>query len=295
MHTITFDNFATLVNHRLKESKKPKVTMKWTIGLILAAGALESAQSFVVPISRLPPTCRWPSGDVVNHQQPRRRSRSSERLASIENSDRLEENGERILLRRSFLSAVGAFSTVPLGTILLLSSPALAAPPTKALGEEYRQGTAALSEMDSQAPVPREAYKKLDSGVIYADVRQGSAEGGGVAGPGSRVNLQWVLRKSNGYFVDSSERNGSVPFIFNVGDGTAIQGLDEAVRGMKVGGVRRVLIPPSLAYVQGLEDGKPGPLPYGFGPRQQMRRVQEVRKDVPGEYVYLEVQLTRMR
>lgn len=62
-----------------------------------------------------------------------------------------------------------------------------------------------------------------------------------------------------------------------------------------MGGARRLLIPPSLAYVTGLEDGKPGPLPKGFGPKQQMRRVQEVRKDVPGEYIYLEVQLTRVR
>jgi len=163
----------------------------------------------------------------------------------------------------------------------------------KDLKEDYRQGTAALSEMDDLAPVSREAYKKLDDGVIYADLRTGS--GADVAGKGSRVNLQWVLRKSNGYFVDSSEVNNSVPFIFTIGDGTAIQGVDEGVRGMKVGGVRRLLIPPSLAYVDGLEDGKPGPLPVGFGPRQQMRRVQNVRKDVPGEYVYLEVQLTRMR
>lgn len=160
------------------------------------------------------------------------------------------------------------------------------------LKEDYRQGTAALSEMDDAAPVPREAYKKLSDGVIYADLRTGTGE---QAQQGSRVNLQWVLRKSNGYFVDSSERNGSMPFIFTISDGTAIQGVDEGVRGMKVGGVRRLLIPPSVAYVDGLEDGKPGPLPVGFGPRQQMRRVQNFRKDVPGEYVFLEVQLTRMR
>ena len=61
------------------------------------------------------------------------------------------------------------------------------------------------------------------------------------------------------------------------------------------GGVRRLLIPPSLAFVEGLEDGKPGPLPAGFGPRQQMRRVMSARKDVPGEYLYLEVQVTRVR
>jgi FKBP-type peptidyl-prolyl cis-trans isomerase len=147
--------------------------------------------------------------------------------------------------------------------------------------------------MDDQAPVPKEAYKKLSSGVVYADMRPGT--GGEVVGNGSRVNLQWVLRRSNGYFVDSSEVGGGVPFIFTVGDGSAIKGIDEGVIGMKTGGVRRVLIPPSLAYVDGLEDGKPGPLPLGFGPKQQMRRIQSVRKDVPGEYVFLEVQATRIR
>lgn len=149
-----------------------------------------------------------------------------------------------------------------------------------------------MGDMDDQAPVPREAYKKLPSGVIYADLRTGNGE---TISEGSRVNIQWVLRKSNGYFVDSSEVSGSVPFIFSVGDGGAIKGVDEGVRGMRTGGVRRLLIPPSLAYVDGLEDGKPGPLPIGFGPRQQMRRVQKARNDVPGEYLYLEVQVTRVR
>jgi FKBP-type peptidyl-prolyl cis-trans isomerase 2 len=86
-----------------------------------------------------------------------------------------------------------------------------------------------------------------------------------------------------------------VPFIFTVGDGSAIAGVDEGVQGMTTGGTRRLLIPPSLAYAKGLEDGKPGPLPVGFGPRQQMRRVQQVRRDVPGEYIFLEVQVTRVR
>jgi FKBP-type peptidyl-prolyl cis-trans isomerase len=161
------------------------------------------------------------------------------------------------------------------------------------LSEEYRQGSAALAEMDDQAPVPREAYVKLPSGVIYADLRPGQGE---EVRNGSRVNMKWVLRKSNGYFVDSSDvASGGDPFIFTVGGGNAIKGVDEGVRGMKAGGTRRILIPPSLAYVDGLEDGKPGPMPVGFGPRQQMRRVQNVRKDVPGEYVFLEVQVTRVR
>jgi FKBP-type peptidyl-prolyl cis-trans isomerase len=168
-------------------------------------------------------------------------------------------------------------------------------PRKKALSEEYLQGTAALADMDEElAPVPRDAYKKLDSGVVIADLRVGS--GADVVKQGTRVNLQWLLRKSNGYFVDSSAAsNDGVPFIFTVGDGSAIAGVDEGMRGMKQGGTRRLLIPPSLAYVTGLEDGKPGPLPSGFGPKQQMRRVQGVRKDVPGEYIFLEVQVTRLR
>mmetsp|Transcript_10117 Transcript_10117/g.20167 ORF Transcript_10117/g.20167 Transcript_10117/m.20167 type:complete len:239 (-) Transcript_10117:1853-2569(-) len=126
------------------------------------------------------------------------------------------------------------------------------APPgkAKALGEEYRQGTAALADTDDMAPVPREAYKKLPSGVTYADLRVGSGEAADV---GKKCNMQWVLRKSNGYFVDSSAVSGGVPFIFTVGDkGGAIAGVDEGIRGMKVGGTRRLLIPPSLAFGKSL-------------------------------------------
>lgn len=86
--------------------------------------------------------------------------------------------------------------------------------------------------MDSDAPVPREAYKKLDSGVIIADIFKGNAAGATVT-KGSKVTLEWVLRKSNGYFVDSSNVVG-YPFIFTVGDGkSAIKGVDEGVQGMK--------------------------------------------------------------
>jgi FKBP-type peptidyl-prolyl cis-trans isomerase len=112
--------------------------------------------------------------------------------------------------------------------------------PCKTLSEEYRQGTAALANSDEDAILPKEAYKKLPSGLVYADVRTGTEDQ--AVEEGSRVNIQWVLRKSNGYFVDSSEVSGGVPFIFTVGkEGEAIAGLDEGIRGMKVLGVRRLL------------------------------------------------------
>ena len=82
--------------------------------------------------------------------------------------------------RRSILS--GAMG---MGALLAVSAPTVAA--DKSLSEEYRQGTAALADMDDQAPVPREAYKKLPSSLIYADVRPGNGE---EVKEGSRVNLQ---------------------------------------------------------------------------------------------------------
>ena len=135
---------------------------------------------------------------------------------------------------------------------------------------------------------------KLASGVSYEDLRPGM--GDGVVEEGKRVNIQWVLKRSNGYLVDSSERNDGLPFIFTVGDPKgAIAGLDEGIRGMRVGGIRRIIIPPELAYVDGVEDGKPGPVPSGFGPKQRIRRVMILLKDIPGESLLLDVKATRVQ
>ena len=112
------------------------------------------------------------------------------------------------------------------------------------------------------------------------------------------MNLQWSLKRSNGYSVDSSAQNDGVPFIFTVGDTTkngAIPGLDEGVRGARLGAIRRLVIPPNLAYVDGVDDDCRGPLPQGFGPRQRIRRVMELLKDVPGESILLDVKVTRIQ
>lgn len=157
-----------------------------------------------------------------------------------------------------------------------------------------------VGERTSATSVPSPIVT-LPSGVQYQDLRRISRgdDNDVVVKEGNRVNVQWVLKRSNGYLVDSSERNDGIPFIFVVGGNQqqqkAIVGLDQGIRGMKVGGIRRLVIPPQLSYVQGVEDGKPGPIPAGFGPKQRIRRVMELLRDVPGEAIVLEVKVTRIQ
>ena len=53
--------------------------------------------------------------------------------------------------------------------------------------------------------------------------------------------------------------------------------------------------PPELSYSEGVDDGKPGPVPKGFGPKQRIKRMMELLKDVPGESILLDIKATRVQ
>jgi FKBP-type peptidyl-prolyl cis-trans isomerase FkpA len=82
------------------------------------------------------------------------------------------------------------------------------------------------------------------SGLKYEDVKEGA---GDVASSGQTVSVHYTGWLTNGTKFDSSKDRGQ-PFSFPLGGGRVIKGWDEGVAGMKVGGVRKLTIPPELGY-----------------------------------------------
>ena len=82
------------------------------------------------------------------------------------------------------------------------------------------------------------------SGLIIDDVTVGS---GAEANAGQEVTVHYTGWLTTGEKFDSSKDRGD-PFVFPLGGGRVIKGWDEGVQGMKVGGTRKLTIPPDLGY-----------------------------------------------
>lgn len=101
------------------------------------------------------------------------------------------------------------------------------------------------SKQSNQPPsITGENLNTTNSGLRYEDLIVGD---GTLAQPGSTVSVHYTGWLQDGTKFDSSlDRNQ--PFSFQLGQGEVIRGWDEGVSGMKVGGKRRLIIPPDLAY-----------------------------------------------
>jgi len=70
---------------------------------------------------------------------------------------------------------------------------------------------------------------------------------GAAAASGQKVTVHYTGWLTNGTKFDSSKDRGD-PFVFPLGKGQVIKGWDQGVQGMKVGGKRKLTIPPEMGY-----------------------------------------------
>jgi FKBP-type peptidyl-prolyl cis-trans isomerase FkpA len=82
------------------------------------------------------------------------------------------------------------------------------------------------------------------SGLIIDEIVVGT---GTVAAAGQKVTVHYTGWLVDGTKFDSSKDRND-PFDFPLGAGRVIKGWDEGVAGMKIGGKRKLTIPPTLGY-----------------------------------------------
>ena len=86
--------------------------------------------------------------------------------------------------------------------------------------------------------------KKTPTGLAYKDLTVGT---GATAASGKQVEIHYVGQLTNGTIFDSN-RDGQPPLTFVLGAHRVVDGFDQGIMGMKVGGKRLIMIPPALGY-----------------------------------------------
>lgn len=96
----------------------------------------------------------------------------------------------------------------------------------------------------------------MAGGLKYRDCKVGT---GATPKDGDSVTVNYSGYLLDGTKFDSSLNPGRQPFTFTLGMGQVIKGWDEGVATMKVGGKRKLIVPPTLGYG---DQGTPGgPIP----------------------------------
>ena len=103
---------------------------------------------------------------------------------------------------------------------------------------------------DAPSAVPS-ATRTTASGLQIQDLLIGT---GAEAVTGKHVSMHYTGTFTDGTKFDSS-RDGGAPYPLKLGNAEVIAGWDEGIVGMRVGGKRRLTIPPQLAYGAA---GRPG-------------------------------------
>lgn len=103
----------------------------------------------------------------------------------------------------------------------------------------FQQGS-----MDTNQEAQVAGAANTPSGIITNDVVVGS---GAEVKSGQLVSVNYILTLADGTPIQNSKDFG-VPFQFTLGAGEVIPGWEQGFSGMKVGGVRTIIIPPEMGY-----------------------------------------------
>ncbi len=120
--------------------------------------------------------------------------------------------------------------------------------PTKWVGLVFSKVNSKWTPLFRQETIDIKPSKEIlmttESGLQYEDTVEGT---GPSPEKGQTVTVHYVGMLTDGKEFDSSVKRGQ-PFAFTIGVGQVIKGWDEGVSTMKVGGKRRLTIPPNLGY-----------------------------------------------
>ena len=127
--------------------------------------------------------------------------------------------------------AAGLNPTAPVAVVQSAAEPTLVA-------------QANLLTQPEATPMTEENVVTTDSGLKYIDIVEGT---GATPQKGQTVSVHYTGTLENGTKFDSSRDRGQ-PFQFPLGAGRVIKGWDEGIASMKIGGQRKLIIPPDLGY-----------------------------------------------
>ncbi|MCR4328249.1 MAG: FKBP-type peptidyl-prolyl cis-trans isomerase [Patescibacteria group bacterium] len=102
----------------------------------------------------------------------------------------------------------------------------------------------AVVPQNSQVSSSNNNYTQTPMNLEITDLVAGM---GAEAKAGDKVTVHYTGTLADGTVFDSSKTRGT-PFTFTLGVGQVIKGWDEGFAGMKIGGTRKLVIPPGLAY-----------------------------------------------
>lgn len=118
-------------------------------------------------------------------------------------------------------------------------------PTTTGAEAKAAEAKPAATPAPTPAPTPAQPPPDPNAKLEIKDLVVGM---GPEAKAGDTVKVHYVGQLTNGEEFDASKKHGTEPFTFELGKGRVIKGWDDGVAGMKVGGKRKLIIPPQLGY-----------------------------------------------